>query len=139
MRTVTICSVLYVVRIARFNQKEGRGKLVIGQYRTVPETLGNKSDPQMLQYLIEQMTPGIRVLDVKNRVEHEILIEGKKVVITVLDGVDVASSTRMRQVSGTWTAAGSICQLMLQAESEFLTDEDIEALVRSLTDPAKAE
>lgn len=129
---------LFRVKIAKFKHVEGRGKLVMGQLHTRLLPIEDEYEFKNLQMLLNQISPGMRNLDVKERREEEILIGGKKVIIEIVDGVDIGSTTRIRQVSGAWSTAEFVSQILLQVEEGFYTNDDIDAMVRSLgTPPAK--
>lgn len=129
---------LFRVNLAKFKHSEGRGKLVIGQLRTRLFPIENEYEFKNLQMLLNQISPGMRNLDVKERREEEILVDGKKVMIEIVDGVDIGSTTRIKQVSGAWSTDDFVTQILLQVEEGFYSREDIDAMVRSLgTPPAK--
>lgn len=126
---------LFRVKLAKFKHVEGRGKLVIGQLRTQVMRIEDEYEFKNLQMLLNQISPGTRNLDVKERREEEILIEGNKVLIEVVDGTDIGSTTRIKQVAGAWSTSDSVVQFLLQVEEGFCTNEDINSLVRSLGVP----
>ncbi|MEI8380673.1 MAG: hypothetical protein WCJ09_11120 [Planctomycetota bacterium] len=130
---------LFRVNLAKFKHAEGRGKLVMGQLHTRLVPIDDEYEFRNLQMLLNQISPGMRNLDVKERREVEILVDGKKVTIEVVDGVDIGSTTRIRQVSGAWSTADFVVQILLQVEESFYTNEDIDAMVRSLGTPLAKE
>ena len=129
----TADNALLEVRVVRFDQAEGRGRLVIGQIHMKAVPPGNPHDANLLQQVVDQLFPGLRLIDGKPR-QEVLKIHGQKVTVEILEGEDRASTTRLKQVSGTFNGPSGAFQILLQAESDFITDEAIEALLQSLTE-----
>ena len=124
---------LLEVRVVRFDQTEGRGRLVIGRLHMKAMPPGNEHDVKLLQQVVDQLFPGLRLIDAKPR-QQVLKIQGEKVTFEILEGEDRASTTRLKQVSGTGNGPAGAFQFLLQAESDFITDDAIEALLQSLTE-----
>ena len=121
------------LHVARFDHTDGRGRLVIGQVhlKALPDY-----DANLLQNLTNELFPGQRLLDVKQTRTKLITIRGQEEKIEILEGEDRASTTRYKQVSAAFDGSdGAKVQLLLQAESDFVTDEAIDALLQSLATP----
>jgi hypothetical protein len=122
------------VRVVRFDQSEGRGRLVVGRLHMKPIPPPNEYDVNLLQQVVDQLFPGLRLLDAKPS-QRVVKIDGQDVTFEILDGEDRASTTRLKQVSGVFNGPSGAFQLLFQAESDFVTDDAIEALLQSLAAP----
>jgi len=128
---------LFQAAIARFDHSERRGRMVIGQLQIKIKPPGTEDQESIqLQQAVDGLFPGLRLLDVKQTREKTLKFHGGKVTFEIIEGEDRASTTRLKQVSGTFTGPAGAFQLILQAESDHLTDEAIEALLQSLAEQA---
>ena len=126
---------LFQVHVARFDQTEGRGRLVIGQLHMKVMPPGYEDqDSVQLQKVVDGLFPGLRLLDVKQTQERTLKFQGGKITFQIVEGEDRASTTRLKQVSGSFTGPRGAFQLILQGEADFLTDEAIEAMIQSLAE-----
>jgi len=125
---------LMQIRLTRFDHSEGRGKLVIGEWRMHALPPGNEYDTKFLQNSLEDLFTGMRMIDGKTT-EKSIVIEGQEVKFQILEGEDRASTTTFKQVSGAYTGSQGAFQLILQGETEFLSDEAIQQLLESFAKP----
>jgi len=123
---------LLLVRIARFDQNEGRGRLVFGQVHMKALPPGNEYDDKLLQSLMDEFYPGLRAMDTTETRKFVVKIHDQKVTFEIVKGEDRASTTKLTQVTGTFRSATGTNQLLLQIESEFITDESVDTLLRSL-------
>ena len=126
---------LFQVYVARFDHTEGRGRLVIGQFHMKVMPPGYEDqDSVQLQKVVDGLFPGLRLLDVKRTQERTLNFQGGKITFEIVEGEDRASTTRLKQVSGSFTGSRGAFQLILQAEADFLTDEAIESMLQSLAE-----
>lgn len=125
---------LLLVRIARFDQSEGRGRMVIGQVHMKALPPGNEYDDKLLQSLMDELYPGLRAIDAAETRKLTVKIHDQKVTFEIVKGEDRASTTKLTQVAGTFRTATGTNQLLLQVESEFITQDAIDNLLRSLGD-----
>ena len=126
---------LFEVYVARFDHREGRGRLVIGQMHMKFRPPGfEDQDSKLLQKAIDGLSPGLRLPDVKQTQKRTLKFRGGNITFEIVEGEDRASTTRLKQVSGSFTGPSGAFQLILQAETDYLTDEAIEALLQSLAE-----
>lgn len=138
VRANTADNMAIMLRVAKFDQDQGRGRLLIGQLQTKMKTPlltaeGNgKFEEQLLQSIADELFPGLRNLNVKTTRSKVITIHGVDVTFTIDEGEDLGSTTRRRQVSGRAVTPAGALQLILQVEDSFITDEAIDSLLNSL-------
>lgn len=138
VRANTADNMALLLRVAKFDQDQGRGRLLIGQLQTKMKTPllsdeGNgKFEEQMLQSIADELFPGLRNLNVKKTRSKDVTIHGVDVTFTIDEGEDLGSTTRRRQVSGRAVTPAGAFQLLLQVEDSFITDEAIDTLLNSL-------
>ena len=123
---------LLLVRIARFDQNEGRGRLVIGQVHMKAMPPGNEYDDKLLQSLMDELYPGLRAIDAADTRKFTVKIHDQKVTFEIIKGEDRASTTKLTQVAGTFRTSTGTNQLLLQVESEFITEDAIDNLLQSI-------
>lgn len=128
---------LLMVRLAQFDQNDGRGRLVMGQFRMNGPALGTEFDEKMLERLADDLYPGMRSLEVKDSHKKIVKIHGQDVTFAIEEGEDQASTTRFKQVTGAAVGPQGAFQLLLQVEAGFLSEDEVDALLDSLADPAK--
>lgn len=138
VRANTADNMAIMLRVAKFDQDQGRGRLLIGQLQTKMKTPlltaeGNgKFEEQLLQSIADELFPGLRNLNVKTTRSKVVTIHGVDVTFTIDEGEDLGSTTRRRQVSGRAVTPAGALQLILQVEDSFITDEAIDSLLNSL-------
>lgn len=138
VRANTADNMAIMLRVAKFDQDQGRGRLLIGQLQTKMKTPlltaeGNgKFEEQLLQSIADELFPGLRNLNVKTTRGKVVTIHGVDVTFTIDEGEDLGSTTRRRQVSGRAVTPAGALQLILQVEDSFITDEAIDTLLNSL-------
>lgn len=122
--------------IARFDHAEGRGRLVIGQLQLMMklDAIPPEQSVKLLQTLVDELIPRLRTLETKQSRTKVVTIHGQEVSFAILEGEDQSSTTRLRHVTGAFLGPKGAFQLILQAESDFVTDESIDALLDSLAD-----
>ena len=120
------------LQIARFNQSAGRGLLLIGELHVRPVT--NPQEVDQLRNLLENSSPERRLIAPKQTRERTLTIRGSESKFEIIDGEDRASTTRLRQVTGSFPGHESTAILILQAEADYLSDDAIEDLLKSLAD-----
>lgn len=126
----------YVSHVARFDHKERRGRLVIAQIHHKLLENGTKYEVADMESTMRQFFPGQKNLDSKQSSETVLVIDGQNVTFEIASGVDVSSSTKLRQVSGSYSIPRKgAFQLLLQGEVDFVTEEAIKAMIDSLGDP----
>lgn len=135
----TADNMLLMAHLARFDHEEGRGRLVIGEFHMRSPNIGPEFDANFLQRLIDEVNPGMRTIETKQSREKVVTIHGQNAKFEIAEGEDVASTTRLKQVTGTFKGPSGEAQLVLQAEFEFVTDEAIDALIDSLADAPTSE
>jgi hypothetical protein len=129
------------VRIAKYDQDQGRGRLLIAQIRThmskpfLNAEDNGKLEEQMLQTLMNDLYPGLKNLNVKTTRTKLVRLHGTDVTFTIDEGEDLTSTTRRRQVFGKTITPDGAIQLVLQVEDGFITDEAIDAMLDSMADP----
>ncbi len=119
-------------QMARFEQSAGRGLLLIGELHVRP--LSNPEEVDQLRNLIELASPRRRLIAPKQTRERTLTIRGRECKFEIVDGEDRASTTRLRQVTGSFPGHVATALLILQAEADYLSDEAIEDVLKSLAD-----
>lgn len=143
VRANTADNMALTLRVAKFDQEQGRGRLLIGQLQAKMKTPlltadGNaKIEQRMLQSIADELFPGLRNLNVKTTRSKIVTIHGVDVTFTVDEGEDLGSTTRRRQVFGKAMTPSGAFQLILQVEDSFITDEAIDAFLNSLGSAAE--
>lgn len=130
---------LLLVRIARFDHSEGRGRMVIGKVHMKALEPGNEYDEKLLHSLIDELYPGLRGIDTAETRKVTVKIHDQDVTFEILKGEDRASTTKLTQVSGTFRTATGTNQLLLQVESDFITDDAIDKLLDSISSEPEPE
>lgn len=120
------------IQIARFDQSAGRGLLLIGELHVRPVT--NPQEVDQLRNLLENSAPELRLIASKQKQERKVIIRGRESKFEIIDGEDRASTTKLRQVTGSFPGHEATAILILQAEEGYLPDEAIEDLLKSLAD-----
>ena len=111
--------------IAKFQQQQGRGTLVIGQWRpTMGMTAGLR--------LLHQNAPELRTINVENPQMKSIVIRGWPAQLEAGHGEDVASNTRYQQVSGNFRGKSGDAILIFQCEEGILDDNALDAFIMSI-------
>jgi hypothetical protein len=142
VRANTADNMAVMLRVAKFDHDQGRGRLLIGQLQTKMKTTlltaeeNGKFEEQMLQSIADELFPSLKNLNVKSTRERVVTIHGVDVTFTIDEGEDLGSSTRRRQVIGRGITPAGAIQLILQVEDSFITDDAINALVDSLGKPS---
>lgn len=137
----TADNIAWRVRIAKFDQDQGRGRLLIAQIRTnvrapiLSAEDNGKLEDQMLQTLMSDLFPGLRNLKVKTTRTKVIQLHGIDTEFTIEAGEDLASTTHRHQVFGKAITAEGAIQLILQVEDAFITDAAIDTMLDSLATP----
>lgn len=129
---------LLQVNVARFDQNDGRGRMIIGQVHMTTLPLSNDYDAKLLKNLVDEMYPTLRMIDASQTRESIHMIHGQKVTFEIIEGEDRSTTTRLKQVTGAYNGPQGAVRLLLQAESEFLSDQAIEDLLQSMADPPLA-
>lgn len=125
------------VQIARFQQKDHRGLLMIGELHLRPFTV--KYDPAQFREFLESATPGLRLIDAAETSKRTLTIHGQPAKFDVVSGEDRASTTKLRQVTGTFMGRVGTVVVILQAEPESLSDQAINDFLTSLSESANSE
>ena len=131
-------SSVFWLQIARFDQQEGRGLIVIGEMRIRPLPKKDEYDHPQLVKLLDELAPNLRLLDVKQSREESVTIRGEKVTFKIEEGEDRASTTRLRQVTGSFPGHEGRASLIVQAEEGYLSDQTVEDVLQSLADKPQA-
>ena len=121
---------LFWFQIARFDHSAKRGMLLIGELHVRP--MANPHEQAQLRQLIDDSSPDLRLIDPKQTEVRKLTVRGIEAQFEIVTGEDRASTTKMRQVLGSFRGREGTVLLTLQAEAEQLTDEAIEALLASL-------
>jgi hypothetical protein len=93
-----------------------------------------EQDTKLLQTFVDELVQRIRTLDTEKSRTKVVTIHGQQVSFEIAEGEDPASTTRLRQATGAFVGPKGAFQLILQAESDFITDDSIDALLDSLAD-----
>ncbi len=117
-------------QMARFDHNAKRGLLLVGELHIRP--MKNTLEQEQLQQLIEDSSPDLRLIDPKQSESRKLTIRGVEATFEIVTGEDRASTTKLRQVKGSFRGREGIVLLILQAEAEQLSDEAIEGLLSSL-------
>lgn len=123
------------IQIARFDQSAGRGLLLLGELHVRP--MQNPHDVEQLRSLLENSSPNRRLIAPKQTRERTVTIRGRESKFEIVDGEDRASTTKQRQVTGSFPGHEATALLFLQAEPDYLSDAAIEDLLTSLADAPK--
>ncbi|WP_029248001.1 hypothetical protein [Schlesneria paludicola] len=111
--------------IAKFQQKEGRGTLVIGQWQpTMGMTAG--------QRLMRQYAPELRTINLEKPEIQTMTIRGWPGQFEVGHGEDLASNSRYQQASGNFRGKAGDVVVVLQCEEGILDDAAIEMFLKSI-------
>lgn len=118
-------------QIARFDQDAGRGRLLLGfaHWHAL-----SGIDAQQLQTVFDELYPGQRLLDARKTRKKILMFRGQTLTIEIVDGEDRGSSIQYKQVTGRFAGPDGAVQLLLQVESNFITDDSIDMLLQSLAD-----
>jgi hypothetical protein len=138
VRAITVDNSGLLIRVAKYDQDQARGRLLIGQMHfnlKSPFFKTEEVEDQRLQSLMNELYPGLQNLDVKKTRPKTINLHGTDIVFTIDEGQDLGSSTRRRQVMGKAITPEGAIQLVLQVEDGFITDEAIDAMLNSLAAP----
>ena len=119
-------------QVARFDHSAGRGRLVVGELHVRPVTHPQEVD--QLRELLKNASPDLRSIDSTQTRERKLTIRGREATFEIVDGEDRASSTKLRQVTGSFSGHEATALLILQAEADYLSDAAIEDLLKSLAD-----
>ena len=122
------------IQIARFDHSAGRGLLLIGELHVRP--MPNPEEVDQLRSLLDSFSPNRRLIAPQQRRERTLTIRGQKSTFEIVDGEDRASTTKLRQVTGSFPGHEATALLILQAEADYLSDEAIEDMLTSLADAA---
>ena len=120
------------IQIARFDQSAGRGLLLIGELHVRPVT--NPQEVDQLRNLLENSAPELRLITPKQTQERKVTIRGHESKFEIIEGEYRASTTKLRQVTGSFLGHEATAILILQAEADYLSDEAIEDVLKSLAD-----
>jgi hypothetical protein len=126
------------LQAARFDQEAGRGQLIIAEMHFRAQQPDDSAYASWMKVLIDKLATDLRMVEVVSQHEKSVMICGKNVVFQIVEGVDRASTTRLRQVKGTFPGHESAVTLILQGEQKFLTLEAIDALLDSLAEKPSA-
>lgn len=116
--------------IAVFRDKQGRGNLAIAQLHRKWGPLAEKSE--FAEQLFEMIIPELKKIDDSQKETLKPTIREKPAEFEISQGEDRASTTRYRQVTGTFQGKRDKVLLILQIEEDFMTDADITAFIESI-------
>lgn len=137
-RAITVDNSGLLIRVAKFDQDQARGRLLIGQTHVnlkSPFFKAEELEDRWLQSLMSELYPGLKNLEIKKTRSKTIKLHGTDIVFTIDEGKDLGSSTRRRQAMGKAITPEGAIQLVLQVEDGFITDEAIDAMLDSMADP----
>jgi len=120
------------IQIARFDHNAARGLLLIGELHVRP--VSNPQEVAQLRNLLENSSPDMRSIAPKQTRDRKLTIRGRESKFEIVDGEDRASTTKLRQVTGSFPGHEATAILVLQAEAGYLSDEAIEDLLKSLAE-----
>ncbi len=124
---------LFWLQIARFDHSGKRGLLLIGELHIRP--MVNPHELEQLRQLMVDSSPDLRLVDPKQTEIRTLTIRGAEAKFEIVNGEDRASTTKMRQVTGTFKGREGTVFLFVQAEADHLSDEAIQELLDSLAKP----
>lgn len=113
--------------LARFEQVQGRGFIVVGRIHGFLI-----QSPEQLQSIIQQQTPDLKKIDAREKSTRAMAIHGDAAQFQIGHGEDLSSTTRYWQVTGRFRSEKDDAVLILQCEDEFLTEAQINAFLDSL-------
>lgn len=122
---------LFWLQIARFDHRDKRGLLLIGELHIRP--MPNPHELAQLQQLMEDSSPELRLINPMQVESRTLTIRGADAKFEIVNGEDRASTTKMRQVTGTFKGREGTVLLLLQSEADQLPDAAIEELLTALT------
>jgi hypothetical protein len=127
---ITLDNFVFRLEIARFNQSQGRGVLIIGQMynKWAP---GADLHPQ-LQEFMERLAPDLRKIDAKESETRTRTINVSPAKFEIARGEDRATTTRYRRVIGRFKGKIGNALVILECEDEFLTEQEIDDFVNSI-------
>ncbi|MEK6262615.1 MAG: hypothetical protein AABP62_28805 [Planctomycetota bacterium] len=120
------------IQIARFDHSAGRGLLLIGELHLRP--IANPQEVDQLRNLLENSSPDMRLIAPRLTEERKLIVRGRKAQFEIVEGEDRASTTKLRQVTGTFPGREGTAILILQGEEDYLSNEAIDDLLQSLAE-----
>lgn len=125
------------VQMARFDHRDGRGLMLIGEFHVRP--VFNPTEQLQLRKLLEDSSPDLRLISPKDTEQRKLSVRGTETEFEIVTGEDRASTTKMRQVSGMFPGHKGTAMLILQAEEDCLSEEAITELLNSLSEIVDSE
>ena len=116
--------------IARFVHREGRGVLIIGQLHSIPKP--NSDQLSQLKGFMEQIAPELKKIDLNEQENRTLVIRGIPSQFEIGTGEDRASTTKFRQVTGTFRGKLDDSVLIFQCEERFITEQEIDDFLNSI-------
>ena len=116
--------------IAKFVHDNGRGTLIMAQMSS--PTFPMSSTPNPIKQTIDNMSPELKTLKVDQRRRKSMTIRNLPAEFQIQTGEDVASTTRMLEVTGTFRGKVDDAFLVLQCEEGILSDQDIDQFLNSI-------
>jgi hypothetical protein len=118
------------MRLARFDQKEGRGLLLLGEVHN--KVFVYQDEKKQLEQLIEKESSELKALNVtEQRIEKKV-IRNLPAKFTIDTGDDLASTTKLTQVKGYFRGKSDEVILVLQCENGILSDQEIDEFLDSI-------
>jgi len=124
---------LFWLQIARFDHRDKRGLLLIGELHIRP--MSNPHEVAQLRQLMEDSSPELRLINPQQVESRTLTIRGADAKFEIVNGEDRASTTQMRQVTGTFKGREGTVFLLVQAEADHLSVAAIQKLLNSLAKP----
>lgn len=116
------------MKMAIFEQTGGPGTMMLMQMK-VPEGTDVEKE---FEKSLRQQSHGPHELENETTRTQEIEVRGKPAKFVFAEGRDPKKGLDMRQVSGVFSAKGGYGMLVIQVKADEFTDEQLEAIVRSI-------
>jgi hypothetical protein len=116
--------------VAKFVQDNGRGNLVVAQMSSQP--FAAATDRNQIKQTVENMSPELKTLKVDHSRKKAMTIRSLPAEFQIQTGEDVASTTRLLEVTGTFRGKSDDAFLVLQCEEGILSDQEIEQFLQSI-------
>lgn len=127
---ILINNMMLRLDIAKFDQKKGRGTLSLAQLQSkllpVPDQAARTLE------LVQQNVLELRKIAIEERESRTLTIRNLPATFELVRGEDRASTTKYRQIIGSFRGKVDDVVLILQYEDGFLTDQEVDDFLKSI-------
>ena len=127
------------IQVARFDHRDARGRIVIGlaHFKSKSDALEQLgvTESKYLDQTIDNLFPGFKTIEEDDARELSFQVGSEQVAYNIRVGEEMESTTRLKQVAKTFATPRGTITIAIQAEPDYLSDEAIEILMKSLADP----